>query len=116
QAFNRLSQSLAAVVDGHAASLRAAAAGGGASDLSMPARERWRGARHPVTMVIDEIVEIFRELGFTVALGPEAETAWYNFGALNFPADHPAMEMHDTLYLRDDVLLRTHTSPVQVRT
>jgi phenylalanyl-tRNA synthetase alpha chain len=68
---------------------------------------------------VDEIVEIFRELGFAVALGPEAETEWYNFGALNFPADHPAMDMHDTLYLSqgpgEKVLLRTHTSPVQIR-
>ena len=85
-------------------------------DLSMPARRAWRGGRHPVTIVIDEITEIFRELGFTVALGPEAETNWYNFGALNFPADHPAMDLHDTLYLSDDVVLRTHTSPVQIRT
>jgi phenylalanyl-tRNA synthetase alpha chain len=85
-------------------------------DLTMPARQRWVGARHPVTVVIEEVQEIFREIGFTVALGPEAETEWYNFGSLNFPADHPAMDAHDTLYLTDDVLLRTHTSPVQVRT
>ena len=85
-------------------------------DLTMPARRTWRGARHPVTLVIEEIDAIFRELGFTIALGPEAETDWYNFGALNFPADHPAMDMHDTLYLTDGVVLRTHTSPVQVRT
>ena len=82
----------------------------------MPARRQWRGAKHPVTLVIDEIVEIFRELGFTIALGPEAETEWYNFAALNFPPDHPAMDMHDTLYLGEGTLLRTHTSPVQVRT
>jgi phenylalanyl-tRNA synthetase alpha chain len=69
-----------------------------------------------VTLVIEEIVDIFRELGFTVALGPLVETEWYNFGSLNFPPDHPAMDAHDTLYLRDDVLLRTHTSPVQIRT
>ncbi len=96
-----------------------------AVDLSMPARRRWHGARHPVTQVIDEITEIFRGLGFTVALGPEVETEWYNFLALNFPADHPAMDLHDTLYLdvppADEgeagrrLLLRTHTSPVQVR-
>lgn len=86
------------------------------ADLSMPARRTWRGAKHPVTLVIEEIEGIFRELGFTVAAGPEAETEWYNFGALNFPPNHPAMDLHDTLYLRDDVLLRTHTSPVQVRT
>jgi phenylalanyl-tRNA synthetase alpha chain len=85
-------------------------------DLSMPGRTAWRGGRHPVTLVIDEITDIFRELGFTVALGPDAETNWYNFGALNFPPDHPAMDAHDTLYLSDDIVLRTHTSPVQVRT
>jgi phenylalanyl-tRNA synthetase alpha chain len=94
----------------------AAAAQGQALDRSMPARRRWRGSLHPVTLVIDEIADIFRELGFTIALGPEAETAFYNFQALNFPADHPAMELHDTLWLGDETLLRTHTSPVQVRT
>ena len=94
-------------------------------DLTMPARHRWIGAEHPVTRVVDEIVEIFRGLGFSVAVGPEVETDWYNFTALNFPADHPAMDMHDTLYvdappLPGDqggrLLLRTHTSPVQIRT
>ncbi len=89
---------------------------GSALDLTMPARSQWRGARHPVTLVIDEIVDIFRELGFTVALGPFVESDWYNFGALNFPADHPAMDAHDTLFLERGGLLRTHTSPVQVRT
>jgi phenylalanyl-tRNA synthetase alpha chain len=91
-------------------------------DPSLPARARWLGAAHPVTRIIDEITDIFRELGFTIALGPEAETEWYNFGALNFPPDHPAMDLHDTLYLdvpaagrEGDVLLRTHTSPVQIR-
>ena len=85
-------------------------------DPTMPARTRWRGGKHPVTLVIDEIVDIFRELGFTVALGPESESEWYNFTSLNFPADHPAMDLHDTLYLGEGALLRTHTSPVQVRT
>jgi len=87
-----------------------------ALDLSMPGRSTWKGGRHPVTLVIDEIEEIFRAIGFTIALGPEAETEWYNFGALNFPPNHPAMDAHDTIYLSDDVLLRTHTSPVQIRT
>jgi phenylalanyl-tRNA synthetase alpha chain len=94
-------------------------------DLSMPARRRWVGAEHPVTRVVDEIVEIFRGMGFTVAVGPEVETDWYNFAALNFPADHPAMDLHDTLYVDAPpipgaqggrLLLRTHTSPVQIRT
>jgi phenylalanyl-tRNA synthetase alpha chain len=86
------------------------------ADLSMPPRRQWRGSKHPVTLVIEEIEGIFRELGFTVATGPEAETEWYNFGSLNFPPNHPAMDLHDTLYIGDDVLLRTHTSPVQTRT
>jgi phenylalanyl-tRNA synthetase alpha chain len=86
------------------------------SDPTMPARASWRGSVHPVSLVIDEISGIFRELGFSIALGPEAETEWYNFTALNFPADHPAMELHDTLYLEGGGLLRTHTSPVQIRT
>ncbi len=86
------------------------------ADLTMPARPQWRGAKHPVTLVIEEIAAIFRELGFTIALGPEVESEWYNFTSLHFPPDHPAMDMHDTLYVHDDVLLRTHTSPVQVRT
>jgi hypothetical protein len=94
-------------------------------DLTMPGRGRWVGAEHPVSRVVDEIVEIFRGIGFTVAVGPEVETDWYNFLALNFPADHPAMDMHDTLYLdapavegepSGRLLLRTHTSPVQIRT
>lgn len=85
-------------------------------DLTMPARRQWLGSKHPVTLVIEEIADIFRELGFTIALGPEAETEWYNFTALNFPPDHPALDLHDTLYLSESVLLRTHTSPVQIRT
>lgn len=101
--------------------LAAAAPAAPALDLTMPARRQWVGARHPVTLVMDEVEEIFRELGFTVAMGPEIETEWYNFHALNFPPDHPALDMHDTLYLEsapggDALLLRTHTSPVQVRT
>ncbi len=90
-------------------------------DLTMPGRSRWVGARHPVIRVIDEVCGIFRELGFVVAVGPEAETEWYNFGALNFPPDHPALDAHDTLYLSEEsgeegrLLLRTHTSPVQIR-
>ncbi|MBL8981318.1 MAG: phenylalanine--tRNA ligase subunit alpha [Gemmatimonadetes bacterium] len=115
-AINALKQAVEAALDAREAELRAAAGGGPALDLTMPGRTAWRGSRHPVTLVIDEITEIFRELGFTVALGPEAETEWYNFGALNFPADHPAMDMHDTLYLGPGTVLRTHTSPVQVRT
>lgn len=115
-AINALKQELDAALEAREVALRATASAGPALDRTMPGRARWVGAVHPVTRVIDEICDIFRELGFTIALGPEAETEWYNFGALNFPADHPAMDMHDTLYLGDGAVLRTHTSPVQVRT
>jgi phenylalanyl-tRNA synthetase alpha chain len=115
-AVNRAKEAIEGALDAREGDLRRRAPAGPQLDLSMPARRTWRGAVHPVSVVIDEIREIFRELGFTVAVGPEAETEWYNFGALNFPADHPAMDMHDTLYLSDDTLLRTHTSPVQART
>jgi len=85
------------------------------ADLTMPGRRAWRGGVHPVTRVIDEICEIFRELGFSRVRGPEAETEWYNFQALNIPLEHPAADMWDTFYLADGVLLRSHTSPVQAR-
>ncbi len=86
-----------------------------AADLTLPGRGRWRGGVHPVTAVIDEICDIFRELGFTRSAGPEVETDWHNFTALNIPLDHPAADMHDTFYLAEGFLLRTHTSPVQAR-
>ncbi len=85
------------------------------ADLTLPGRAGWMGSLHPVTRVVDEICEIFREIGFTVASGPEVETDWHNFSALNIPLDHPAADMHDTFYLDEGVLLRTHTSPVQAR-
>jgi phenylalanyl-tRNA synthetase alpha chain len=114
--FNAWRVATEAALDAARAKLAAAAGTPRLADPTMPGRRTWRGARHPVSVVIDEIEAIFRELGFTVALGPEAEHEWYNFGALNFPANHPAMDMHDTLYLGEGQLLRTHTSPVQVRT
>ncbi len=84
-------------------------------DTTLPARRSWVGGLHPVTRVIDEIAEIFQDLGFTRVEGPEIETTWYNFTALNIPLDHPAADMMDTFYLHDDVVLRTHTSPMQAR-
>lgn len=109
---------------------RAAAVGGSGADpaagldLTMPGRNRWVGSEHPVTKVVTEICDIFRSLGFAVAVGPEIEDEWMNFFALNFPKNHPALDAHDTLYLSDGseprdggkLLLRTHTSPVQIRT
>ena len=85
-------------------------------DLTTPSRARWQGGLHPITQAIDEIWHIFRDLGFARARGPEADTEWYNFEALNTPLDHPAADEQDTLYLVDSVLLRSHTSPVQMRT
>jgi len=85
-------------------------------DLTLPGRRVPPGPVHPVTRVQDEIIEIFEGLGFSVAEGPEIETDYYNFSALNFPDDHPARDMQDTFHLSPDTLLRTHTSPVQIRT
>ena len=91
-------------------------------DMSLPAREAPQGSVHPVSHVMDELAEIFVDMGFAVATGPEIEDDWHNFTALNIPASHPARAMHDTFYFdREDeegrpMLLRTHTSPVQIRT
>ncbi|GAB4177115.1 MAG: phenylalanine--tRNA ligase subunit alpha [Calditrichia bacterium] len=84
-------------------------------DLTFPGRRMFRGNLHPLAKTLMEIKKIFRTLGFTVADGPEIEEDYYNFEALNFPPDHPSRNMQDTLYITDNVLLRTHTSPVQVR-
>jgi phenylalanyl-tRNA synthetase alpha chain len=89
-------------------------------DLSLPAREAPRGSIHPVSQVMDELTEIFADLGFAVAEGPEIEDDWHNFTALNIPETHPARAMHDTFYVAGEherpMVLRTHTSPVQIRT
>ena len=84
-------------------------------DLTLPGRRPPRGSLHPLTRVREEIVTIFTGLGFSVAEGPEIETDAYNFEALNIPRDHPARDMQDTFYLSPETLLRTHTSPVQIR-
>nr|BCX00522.1 MAG: phenylalanine--tRNA ligase alpha subunit [Bacteroidota bacterium] len=84
-------------------------------DLSLPGRRPFVGGVHPLTQTLRTIVRIFTRMGFAVAEGPEIETDWYNFTALNFPPEHPARDMQDTLFVDSEVLLRTHTSPVQVR-
>ena len=84
-------------------------------DVSLPGREQSLGHIHPVTRINDEILTIFRRLGFDIAEGPEVETDYYNFEALNFPKDHPARDMQDTFFVSSDVVLRTHTSPLQIR-
>ncbi len=88
-----------------------------ALDVTLPARGAGLGGLHPVTRTQERVEQLFRSIGFVVADGPEIETDWHNFTALNTPDNHPARSMHDTFYLegRDDVLLRTHTSPVQIR-
>jgi len=113
--FNEVRTRLEALHDEKKSAISRAVVGQ-TEDGSLPARRWWQGAKHPVTLVIEEIVDIFRDLGFTIALGPDAESEWYNFGALNFPPNHPALDAHDTLYLEGEGLLRTHTSPVQIRT
>ncbi len=85
-------------------------------DPTLPGRRRPYGTLHPITQVMDEIASVFTRMGFSVEEGPEIELDYYNFEALNIPPDHPARDMQDTFYVDDKVLLRTHTSPIQVRT
>jgi len=84
-------------------------------DITLPGRDPERGSIHPVTRTLERIEAIFAQMGFAVAEGPEIEDDFHNFEALNFPAHHPARAMHDTFYFGDGRLLRTHTSPVQIR-
>ncbi|HWO57301.1 MAG TPA: phenylalanine--tRNA ligase subunit alpha [bacterium] len=97
--------------DGHAAAVAVPR-----YDFTLPGRPQPRGVRHLITRTMEEVIEIFYGMGFEIADGPEIETDYYNFGALNFPPDHPARDMQDTFFVSDEYLLRTHTSPVQVRT
>jgi phenylalanyl-tRNA synthetase alpha chain len=85
-------------------------------DVTLAGRGQRAGTKHPVTLVIEEVCDIFAGLGFSVAEGPEIEHDWYNFEALNFPPEHPARDMQDTFFVDNSLLLRTHTSPVQIRT
>ena len=85
-------------------------------DISLPGRSPRKGGYHPITLVTREIIDIFQGMGFDVVEGPEVESDFYNFEALNFPQDHPARDMQDTFYVSDDIVLRTHTSNVQIHT
>ncbi|MBZ0274251.1 phenylalanine--tRNA ligase subunit alpha [bacterium] len=116
EAKTRLAQAFeqrVAAIEMAAAASRVAAE---AVDVTLPGRLRPRGHLSPLTLVRREVIDIFRGMGFSVEEGPEAETEYYNFDALNFPPDHPSRDMQDTLYVSKDFLLRTHTSPVQIRT
>jgi phenylalanyl-tRNA synthetase alpha chain len=85
-------------------------------DVSLPGRASACGTLHPISQVNQEMCDIFSSLGFDIGEGPEVESDWYNFEALNFPKDHPARDMQDTFFVSDDIVLRTHTSPLQIRT
>jgi phenylalanyl-tRNA synthetase alpha chain len=85
-------------------------------DVTLPGRRWERGRIHPLTLVIDEIIDVFRAMGFEIARGPDIEDDYHNFEALNIPKDHPARDMQDTFFVASGHLLRTHTSPVQIRT
>ena len=86
-----------------------------ATDFTLPGRGMPVGAKHPITQVMERIVYDFERMGFEVAEGPEVELDYYNFEALNIPKNHPARDMQDTFYITDNMVLRTHTSPVQIR-
>jgi len=120
QAVNRLKErveeALAEADRRLAEAERAAARRAAAVDVTLPGRRPLLGAIHPVTQIAREIEEIFVRLGYTVAEGPEVEDDRFNFELLNFPSDHPARDTQDTFFLEDGRLLRTHTSPVQIRT
>ena len=88
----------------------------GEFDYTLPGMPFNKGHLHPVTQTMNRICDIFQEIGFGIEFGPEVETDFYNFQALNFPDNHPARDMQDTFFIEDDILLRTHTSPVQIRT
>lgn len=116
QAVNAFKQSIQAALDQLAGKLQESEAPRADIDLTLPARHRYWGSPHPVLLFQERIEQIFLRMGFTIEDGPEMETDFYNFEALNFPPHHPARDDWDTLYLdEEDLLLRTHTSPVQIR-
>lgn len=113
---NQLRRQLEDAIAAREAGLQQTVGRAAAVDGSMPGRPRWRGAKHPVTAVVDEICDIFRLIGFTRVVGPEIESEQYNFTKLNIALDHPAADAQDTFYLGPGLLLRSHTSPMQART
>ncbi len=117
QEANRAKESLEAALAAALAALKEAARRAAAPelDVTLPGRRYPRGRLHPLTRIAQEICDIFLHLGFEAVEGPEVELDWYNFEALNIPPDHPARDMQDTFYFNEKVLLRTHTSPMQVR-
>ena len=118
QEANRAKEALEAALDEALGALKAAArrAATPTVDVTLPGRRLPRGRLHPLNQTMAEVCDIFLHLGFETVEGPEVELDWYNFEALNLPPDHPARDMQDTFYFNDQVLLRTHTSPMQIRT
>ena len=118
QEANRVKEALEAALDQALSALKTAArlAGTTTVDVTLPGRRLPRGRLHPLNRIMAEVCDIFLHLGFEAVEGPEVELDWYNFEALNLPPDHPARDMQDTFYFSDKVLLRTHTSPMQIRT
>ena len=113
--LNELRQRTQSLFDGKAASLKSKPKATAQLDSTLPGRRKFRGTKHPLMQTLDEIKSIFVSMGFGIADGPEIEDDWHNFGALNFPPDHPARDMQDTFFVSNDILLRTHTSSVQIR-
>ncbi|MGD9486896.1 MAG: phenylalanine--tRNA ligase subunit alpha [Calditrichaceae bacterium] len=115
QALNKMKVSFDARYNELAKNFEKKKTGTGNIDLTLPGRKQFTGRKHPLIQVEDEVKSIFRSLGFTIEDGPEVETDYYNFEALNIPKSHPARNMQDTLYVSEEIVLRTHTSPVQIR-
>ena len=117
KAANAVKEQLQSLLDARTAVLEAEQESAALArfDASVPGRAPWRGSLHPTTLVMEEICAVFTGLGFEVISGPEVETDFHNFEALNLPKDHPARDMQDTLYVSDGIVMRTHTSPMQVR-
>ena len=116
---NKLKQTATEAIGSRKAELEAAEAAARVAseevDVTLPGRRRTIGRKHIITQTLDEIIGILKGMGFAVAYGPELETDYYNYEALNFPPNHPARDMQDTFWIDDTHLLRTHTSPVQIR-
>ena len=119
QALNNLKQSIESAINERAATLKSgemkAVLDSQRVDVTLPGRDLSPGSPHPVNLVLERITEIFTSMGFGVEEGPEVESDHYNFEALNIPKNHPARDMQDTFYVSEDVVMRTHTSPVQIR-
>ncbi|MDR0620270.1 MAG: phenylalanine--tRNA ligase subunit alpha [Deltaproteobacteria bacterium] len=116
QAANKAKEEITQAYKRALAALSQAKAPSQALDVTLPGRKPAQGHRHLISKTSHEICQIFAKLGFSVVEGPEVETDYYNFEALNFPHDHPSRDMQETLFVGDKLLLRTHTSPVQIRT